>query len=653
MKGWQRLFLAAGLLWVLLCLSALAGTGDVFMNDRFTVPGDGVERVYTFTPTANNLYTIRSFGEGSAQAELYLMGEAEPVAAAEGFSMEVRLIADATYRLRVRARGGDVEVEMMRSALGRSIDRPLVLKDLKGYDKVIARAYDTHWYSFTAPESGLYTIRSQSAINTVGYLLDQAGNKLAMSDNLYSPYCLDFRIVHRLEKDRTYILRVSGRGGTTGRYRLIISSPEAGQPLAAEIVPDRADLILTEGESAKLSFVLKPEGAFGDVVWLSTDDRVAAVDQEGKVTALSSGTARIIMSGLNGVQGVSSLTVEPVPVAGIQVEKEAYSLYPGDTLTIPWKPVPENASDRRVQLESSDEAVVQVEQGDLLVAVGQGECTVTLRTLDGGFTQAVQITVLAPKSRYRALILGIQRFEDGQFRLGAVNTTQGVFDLFSRQDYDGLKAEVKMELDVTRSRAIAAIREAFRRADTGDVSILYLNSHGGVSDRNAWVKFADGEKITAAQLEKELRKIPGRVVVLLDCCQSGSFLSTRARRGFGGRFVQAFASGSAGRLISSKYCILTSTSALQDSYRLLPVSDAAEGSSSTAFARSLCEAGGWDLIGDKGTRHRADLDQDRRVSLWEAYLYTHSRVRRFLKGQKADQDVQLWPKGCGITLFAH
>ena len=370
----------------------------------------------------------------------------------------------------------------------------------------------------------------------MGYLT--SGEKLASAP--VQPLLPGLSHRNRL-KGPTYILRVSGRGGTTGRYRLIISSPEAGQPLAAEIVPDRADLILTEGESAKLSFVLKPEGAFGDVVWLSTDDRVAAVDQEGKVTALSSGTARIIMSGLNGVQGVSSLTVEPVPVAGIQVEKEAYSLYPGDTLTIPWKPVPENASDRRVQLESSDEAVVQVEQGDLLVAVGQGECTVTLRTLDGGFTQAVQITVLAPKSRYRALILGIQRFEDGQFRLGAVNTTQGVFDLFSRQDYDGLKAEVKMELDVTRSRAIAAIREAFRRADTGDVSILYLNSHGGVSDRNAGEVY-DGKRSPRPSWKKELRKIPP-VVVLLDCCQSACSVHPRTAR-LCGRFAGSLRSAS-------------------------------------------------------------------------------------------------------------
>ena len=62
----------------------------------------------------------------------------------------------------------------------------------------------------------------------------------------------------------------------------------------------------------------------------------------------------------------------------------------------------------------------------------------------------------------------------------------------------------------------------------------------------------------------------GTVVVLLDCCQSGAFISTATQRVFGTRFIQAFAAGSSGRLTSSKYRILASTSADQDSFRCCP-----------------------------------------------------------------------------------
>ena len=73
---------------------------------------------------------------------------------------------------------------------------------------------------------------------------------------------------------------------------------------------------------------------------------------------------------------------------------------------------------------------------------------------------------------------------------------------------------------------------------------------------------------------------------------------------------------------------------------------------STVFSRSLCEAGGWDLIKDRAMSMRADADKDRVVTLNETYNYVRARVKRYLRVAAAQQDVQVFPAGSPFVLFS-
>ena len=172
-----------------------------------------------------------------------------------------------------------------------------------------------------------------------------------------------------------------------------------------------------------------------------------------------------------------------------------------------------------------------------------------------------------------------------------MNTTQGMYDLFSRQNYQSGKAQVTMRLDLTRAQAIAAIRSGLCPGQ-GKRRVHPLHQYPRRPYRqDALDQVFRRGAAHRRQLEKELSKVKGTVVVLLDCCQSGAFISTATQRVFGTRFIQAFAAGSSGRLTSSKYRILASTSAAQDSFRLLPTQDATESNSSTAFSAACVRRG--------------------------------------------------------------
>ena len=139
-------------------LFALAADKTSPLNQRLKI--SALEERIAFTGPSNNLYTFRIFGADSASGALYQDGAALPITEGDGFNFSARLITGAQYNLIVKNGVGGV-VEIMRDALGRSFDRPIQLKNLTdGYDKVIARAYDTHWYRFTAAVTG----RSRAAL---------------------------------------------------------------------------------------------------------------------------------------------------------------------------------------------------------------------------------------------------------------------------------------------------------------------------------------------------------------------------------------------------------------------------------------------------------------------------------------------------------
>ena len=72
---------------------------------------------------------------------------------------------------------------------------------------------------------------------------------------------------------------------------------------------------------------------------------------------------------------------------------------------------------------------------------------------------------------------------------------------------------------------------------------------------------------------------------------------------------------------------------------------------STAFARSVCEGLGWDMTQDRACELKADFDLDGRVTLFELYAYTRTRVGFYLYANPAHiQTVELYPNPAHFVL---
>jgi hypothetical protein len=162
---------------------------------------------------------------------------------------------------------------------------------------------------------------------------------------------------------------------------------------------DKSSLTLTAGESDTLTATVAPENASDkEVTWSSSDKNVATVDSTGKVTAVAMGTATITATTSDGNKTAScAVTVNPapVPVTGVILKKTTLSLPVGGSETLTAAVGPQNATDKSVSWNSSDERVVTVDSAGKVTAVALGTATITVTTTDGNKTATCQVTVHA------------------------------------------------------------------------------------------------------------------------------------------------------------------------------------------------------------------------------------------------------------------
>jgi len=185
-------------------------------------------------------------------------------------------------------------------------------------------------------------------------------------------------------------------GGKTAKCEVTV---EAKVIPVSGITVDKETLSIVEGEDATLTATVAPEDASDKTfAWSTSDEKVATVDENGKVTAVAAGTATITATTTDGGKTAKcEVTVEAkvIPVEGVTVDKETLEMVEGDEATLAATVAPEEATDKSVTWASSDEAVATVDAEGKVTAVAPGTATITVTTTDGEKTAKCEVTVSA------------------------------------------------------------------------------------------------------------------------------------------------------------------------------------------------------------------------------------------------------------------
>lgn len=158
---------------------------------------------------------------------------------------------------------------------------------------------------------------------------------------------------------------------------------------------EQNELELAKGEQQTLKVIYTPENTTTDktVVWSSSDEKIVTVDENGTVTAVSAGTAKITAK-VGRLTASATVTVTAA-MKGIAFSRTELTLLRGDSYALPAAPIPEDTTDdRRILYQSSDEEVVSVDAAGTLFAKKKGTAVITATSVyDSAFTAACVVTV--------------------------------------------------------------------------------------------------------------------------------------------------------------------------------------------------------------------------------------------------------------------
>ena len=161
---------------------------------------------------------------------------------------------------------------------------------------------------------------------------------------------------------------------------------------------DKTTLTVAAGGNAKLTATVAPANATNKrVTWSSSDEAIATVDSEGKVTANAAGTATITVTTKDGNKTAECKVTVGIPVTGVSLDKTTLTVAAGGNAKLTATVAPANATNKSVTWSSSNQAIATVDSEGNVTVKSAGTATITVTTKDGGKTATCTVTVTAAK----------------------------------------------------------------------------------------------------------------------------------------------------------------------------------------------------------------------------------------------------------------
>ena len=160
---------------------------------------------------------------------------------------------------------------------------------------------------------------------------------------------------------------------------------------------NKTSLTMQVGKTQTLSVTVKPTNAdIRNVIWTSSNTKVATVDSKGKVKAIGKGTATITATAADGSgkNAACKVTVVKKIVTGVTIKCKANTVKVKKTLTLTATVQPTNADIKDVTWKSSNTKVATVDSNGKVCGIKKGTVTITATAKDGsGKKDTMKVTV--------------------------------------------------------------------------------------------------------------------------------------------------------------------------------------------------------------------------------------------------------------------
>ena len=177
-----------------------------------------------------------------------------------------------------------------------------------------------------------------------------------------------------------------------------ITAASLPENLELEKGSEKALTVEYQTEKETTEEALQKAAAKLTLLWTSSDEAVATVDDTGNVTAVAPGEAQITAATEDGKLSATCPVTVGVGVTEVTAP-ETLELQMGKTETskLDASAVPDDSTNVTFAYESSDEAVATVDAAGEVKAVGEGECVITIKATGFGTTTAEAQTKVTVK----------------------------------------------------------------------------------------------------------------------------------------------------------------------------------------------------------------------------------------------------------------
>lgn len=304
------------------------------------------------------------------------------------------------------------------------------------------------------------------------------------------------------------------------------------------------------------------------------------------------------------------------------------------------------------------------------------------------------LNIEASSVKYRALLIGEVSFSEVCYRnKGDVNLMANMLN--SIKGPTGGRYQVTKLFDRSRDQILSDIRSTFAGATEEDVSLFFIATHGAVTvgsrylDLDYYPEYAGTLStipeqryleydLSFGQLANALKAIPGKVIIIVESCGSGSALYSQYDTqnsavpaevecaAFDVAVVRAFEDADPGLLVDgnghvyandgavpnvgelrvdNKFYVLTASRHKELSYGWETSGDYSGSNSNNWFTKWLCDG-----IGTSG-HMAADTDYNGTTTLNELFSYISRVGDNHQMSGGGYQHVQVYPKNSGYALF--